>query len=73
MLYLLNYDIENKFPFPKMFTIFSYFAKKYMDFPVRSHTGSMDQTIDLLPVEEITRKQHSRLQELQPTWALVLN
>jgi hypothetical protein len=33
----------------------------------------LEQIIDLLPIEEMTSKWHSRIQEFISTWSLVLN
>ena len=33
----------------------------------------LEQLIDLLPIEEMTSKRHSRMQDFISTWALVLN
>ena len=79
MLYLLNYDVKNKFPYVRcVFTMFSYFAKESILARWISQSGTtmgqwLERIIDLLPVEEITSKQHSRLQDFISTWSLALN
>ena len=79
MLYLLNYG-SKKIPYTKkcVFTMLYYFAKKIILAAWISQSGPtmgqwLEQIIDLLPIEEITSKQHSRIQEFISTWSLVLN